>query len=103
MFEPYPMPQDYGARSDCKYAEFTNSEGKGIRVEGNFIFTIREYTDTEIQVAKHPNELVANDFLTLHIDKCQRGVGSGACGPDTLPEYKIVPKPFELCLIIKAI
>jgi len=99
MFEPYPMPQDYGARSDCKEALFTNADNKGFKVVGDFIFSIREFSDKEIDKAKHPNELVPEDYWTLNIDKCQRGVGSGACGPDTLRSYKVKCEAFEFELI----
>ncbi|MBQ0105497.1 MAG: DUF4981 domain-containing protein, partial [Armatimonadetes bacterium] len=102
MYEPYPMPQEYGARCDCRFAEFRNGKGRGIRVFAeNFIFSVREYSDEKIDNAKHTNELTKDDYLTLCIDSEQRGVGSGACGPDTLDKYKAETerKEFEFMLV----
>ncbi|MEM6474397.1 MAG: hypothetical protein AAF802_32990, partial [Planctomycetota bacterium] len=34
-------------------------------------------------------ELTSNGTNEVHIDVGMRGLGTGACGPDTLPEYRL--------------
>lgn len=41
--------------------------------------------------ATHDVELVASGNSVVHIDAAHRGVGTAACGPDTLPKYMIEP------------
>ena len=53
--------------------------------------------------AKHPYELVPEEGIVLHIDMAQHGLGTGSCGPGTLPEYSLYHEPFEFGVIFKPI
>jgi hypothetical protein len=39
-------------------------------------------------------------YYTLNLDIAQRGVGTGACGPDTLEKYRVRPGRFGIRLYI---
>ena len=47
------------------------------------------------QVKKHNYELEESDFVTMHIDYKNSGVGSNSCGPQLLPQYQMNDKEFE--------
>jgi hypothetical protein len=52
--------------------------------------------------AEHTHALVWKESPTLYLDLAQTGLGSNACGPDTLREYRLEPKPYHFCLILSA-
>jgi beta-galactosidase/evolved beta-galactosidase subunit alpha len=37
----------------------------------------------------------------LNLDYKQCGLGSGSCGPETFPQYRIQPAPFSFGLMFK--
>ena len=39
--------------------------------------------------ARHTVDLTRRETIEVHLDHKNRGVGTGACGPDTLPRYRI--------------
>ena len=51
--------------------------------------TVARFTDEELAEASHLEDLARRDDCYLWIDVRQRGVGSGAVGPDTAPEYRL--------------
>jgi beta-galactosidase len=53
--------------------------------------TVSRWTDAEVADAGHLEDLPARDSCWIWIDAAQRGVGSGACGPDTSPGHRIGP------------
>mmetsp|Transcript_10320 Transcript_10320/g.18972 ORF Transcript_10320/g.18972 Transcript_10320/m.18972 type:complete len:170 (+) Transcript_10320:3504-4013(+) len=53
-------------------------------------FSVSRCTDTQLFRARHINELnPSKDSIFVRIDAAQRGLGTGSCGPQTLPEYQI--------------
>ena len=54
-----------------------------------FNFSLHDRTARDYDTARHPHELPRRDFLELHTDLAQCGLGTGSCGPDTLPRYRI--------------
>ena len=59
MQTPYVFPQENGARIDVRWASLTDSEGNGLRIEGDtpFLFTARRWTTEQLDAARHTGEL----------------------------------------------
>ena len=64
-------------------------------------FSASHYTAEDLTQATHTNELEPREEVILNLDRFQRGVGTGACGPDTRPKYRTLPGThrfaFRLC------
>lgn len=96
----YTFPQENGSRLDTRWVELRTADGRGLRVAGTpeFAFAARRWTTAALDAARHPNELAASPFVWLTLDHQQRGVGTGSCGPATLPQYvpQVAPARWRL-------
>ena len=67
--------------------------GKGLLVlpiDANPDFLASRCTDAQLFAARHVNELgPSKDSIYVRLDAAQRGLGTGSCGPQTLPQYQI--------------
>lgn len=103
MQTPYVFPQENGARSDVKWAEITGSAG-GLRIEGAepCWVTARRWTSNELHAAKHTPDLKAGDNVWVNIDHKMGGIGTGSCGPGTLPQYQLRAEPAKFEIVLSA-
>ncbi|MBN2651594.1 MAG: DUF4981 domain-containing protein, partial [Spirochaetales bacterium] len=103
MFVPYSKPQESGNRSEVRFAELSDSTGRGIRIEADTLmnFKAQNYTVEEIYQAKHPIDLKKAGSVVLNIDIAQRGLGNASCGPQTLAKYEIHKNRGEFNYCIK--
>ncbi|MCK5845303.1 MAG: DUF4981 domain-containing protein, partial [Victivallales bacterium] len=90
-YVPYIMPQEHGNHVDTRWFSL-GSDGVALKfaaVGDAFEFSARHVSDDDLYAVRHGNELnpKAETFITL--DKIQRGLGTGSCGPPTLDEYCI--------------
>ena len=94
---PYEVPQETGHHCDTRWVELRKNDGRGLRFD--FVrpleFNVLPFEAGDLFAARHAKDLVprANNFLT--IDAAHRGVGSGSCGPDTLPQYRLLKRSYE--------
>jgi beta-galactosidase len=90
---PYLYPQENGNRADVRWATLTDTDGNGIRVEGEptFDLTARPWTSEHLDQARHPTDLVADGRVWVNLDLAQQGIGSASCGPGVLPAYRLDP------------
>jgi beta-galactosidase len=99
QFVPYLRPQDSGHHVETRWFEVVDSAGTGLRVESDpgttISFGALPYSDSTIEAASIPAELVPDANVWVHIDHLRRGVGTGSCGPDTLPKYRVGPGRYE--------
>jgi beta-galactosidase len=56
---------------------------------------VNKYSPLQLFQAFHPCELTAGETTYLTLDLIQRGLGSGSCGPQTLPQYEISEKDYR--------
>jgi beta-galactosidase len=94
LIHDYVCPQENGNRTDIRWVEVTNDEGKGFRIKdfkGTFLnFSAWPYTQEELEEAEHIHELPRNENITFNIDYKQRGVGGDFPGlPTVHDEYKL--------------
>jgi beta-galactosidase len=88
---PYSVPQEYGLRSEVRWLTLRAADGRGLRVRGapRLAFSALRYRPADLSGARHVHELVAREEVWLSLDRFHRGVGTGACGPEVLPAYRV--------------
>ncbi|KAK0708279.1 glycoside hydrolase family 2 protein [Lasiosphaeris hirsuta] len=101
LFTDYEFPQDSGNRTDARWVEFLpGGEGNGddrrvVRARwGAFegaSFQALKYSDRDLDECKHPYELHKRrrEDTVVHLDWMHHGLGTGSCGPETLPAYTL--------------
>ncbi len=102
---PYIVPQENGNRTGVRDIILKGSrEPFGIRCGSPLQFSAERYSPENMLNARHTDELKdtisQSGFWTLHVDCAQRGVGSAACGPDTLEQYRVRPGRYEMTLYL---
>jgi beta-galactosidase len=88
---PYVRPQEYGNRTDVRWAALTDENGAGFLVVGQPTLNVsaHHYTAQDLARAGHTHELVPREDITLNLDMAQSGLGSESCGPGVLPQYRL--------------
>jgi beta-galactosidase len=95
---PYVHPQASGNRVDVRWLRFLDAAGAPILTIDeldDLQVTVARVTDEELAAADHLEDLPQRDECFVWIDARQRGVGSGACGPDTAPAHHIGPGTYR--------
>ncbi|SHH65794.1 evolved beta-galactosidase subunit alpha [Virgibacillus chiguensis] len=74
---------------DCDWIGLAK-QNKGILIhtENPLNFSVSKYEDRDLEMAKHTINSVERDYLILHLDKQQNGLGSNSCGQDQLDKYR---------------
>ena len=88
MTEPNIKPQESGNRCDCSYARIScgDEEFGFLAVDKPFELGVKPYSDWELLGMKHrQDEVTTGTYVT--ISAFQMGIGTGSCGPATLPKY----------------
>lgn len=103
----YTHPQENGARRGVTHAELTFTDGSELTLEAGpssvggrstagLELSLRPWSDTALDKAAHPHDLVPDGKLWLHLDARQHGLGSAACGPGVLPNARLTAAPAEI-------
>jgi beta-galactosidase len=95
QYHPYVRPQEHGCHVDCRWFELLDGHGHGIRVSGDVMFSARRHSDEELTNAETLSGLHGGEVIEVHVDAIMRGLGTGACGPDTAPMYRSGSGPFR--------
>ena len=108
MREAYVRSQSMGERSDTRWLELSDNEGKGIRITalgGSFDFCVLHFTDFDLWDAKYGHDLgkVQRQEVVLSLDCAMRGIGNGSCGPGPLEKYELdADKTYSFSFVIEA-
>ena len=88
MVEPNIRPQESGNRCDCTFARVSDGETafSFTAVDKPFELGIKPYSDWELLTMKHREDEVRTGTYVA-ISAFQMGIGTGSCGPATLPQY----------------
>lgn len=104
---PYIVPQENGSRCGVQYIELSASDGRKLHVQSitPLSFNISRYTMEDIFTKHHHNELTditkgKDGRWILTLDAAHRGVGTGACGPDTMEQYRVRPGVYAMNFIV---
>lgn len=112
QYHPYIRPQENGNKTESRWLTLTNSDGIGLKIIGQplFDFSAQKYTTDDFDLGelekpfKHTYDLIPKDFITLHVDFGQMGVGGDdSWGAHTHDEFKLFPKPYSLSFLIQPI
>ena len=99
LITDYEFPQENGNRTDVRWVEFLTEDAKNpLRLlrarygdwEGAS-FSVLPYSARDLDEAKHPYELYERKRgdRVVHLDWLHHGLGTGSCGPETLPQYAL--------------
>ncbi|MES2773854.1 MAG: glycoside hydrolase family 2 TIM barrel-domain containing protein [Bacteroidota bacterium] len=105
----YVRPQENGYRTDVRWLQLASPNGTGIKITGlqPFCFSALPYTaeDFDPGVTKknqHPSDLNEQNFISLHIDLKQRGVGGdNSWGAYPHEQYLLKAKKYSYSYIIE--
>jgi beta-galactosidase len=94
QYVPYIYPQENGNKTDVRWVSVHSKGGNGLLATGSVPLEVSAhyFTTQDLTVAKHTCDLKKRDFVTLHLDYRQTGLGGASCGPDTLPQYQLKPE-----------
>jgi len=100
---PYVMPQEYGNKTDVRWAALTNAEGRGLLVMATSAFQVsaHPFSTRKLEEAQHTFTLQPDPYITLNCDFEVCGLGNGSCGPGTLPQYQLQPKEASYVLRLR--
>jgi beta-galactosidase/beta-glucuronidase len=102
LFHYYINPQETGNRSEVRWLRLIGEGCPGCEIIGMPLlnFSLHHYSLKNLTEAKHIHELVWEPAPYLYIDLGQTGLGSNACGPDTLPKYRLDPKDYQFSFVL---
>ncbi len=111
QFGNYVRPQETGNKTDIRWVKLTNSNGKGLMIEGDTVLNIsaRHYLDEDLDEGlqkhnEHTGELKQRDLTTLNIDLEQTGLGGiNSWGSWPLKQYQMVYKDYRYSFLIKPV
>lgn len=81
-YTPYLRPQECGNHDEVRFAEITDENGYGVRVDSvnkPLSVSVLPWSAAELSTARHPDELAAPSYTWLEVAGFRRGVG----GDDT--------------------
>ena len=93
MTEPNIRPQESGNRCDCTCVSLSDGKRKVTfeAVDAPFELAVKPYSDKELCGMKHrKDEIRTGTYVT--IQAFQQGIGTGACGPNIMPEFRFSAK-----------
>ncbi|KAI0477616.1 glycoside hydrolase family 2 protein [Xylariaceae sp. FL0804] len=99
--DAFDVPQDAANHTDARWLELRRDWGEG--PDGRLLrarfgahegasFAVSRYAADDVDGAAHPHELRRHriaDHHLVHLDWLHHGLGSGSCGPATLPPYQL--------------
>lgn len=95
----YVMPQEHGHHTDTRWVELA-SPAAALRVTAvggaTFEFNATHYPAEDLFAARHATDLVPKAETILYLDAAHRGLGTGSCGPDTRPAYRLTARRYRL-------
>ena len=103
--ENYVMPQECGAKMDVAYMTLTNSSGEGFAFFGEKPYTMSAlpFEPRELDLMKHSVDTEAREKVVFTLDYAQNGLGNRSCGPDALPQYRLMPEAVRYAYTVKKI
>ena len=91
QYHRYVVPQENGNKTDTRWLSLCSKEEMGLMMAAMAPMECRvsHLDGHDLYSARHLHELRPRPETIVELDGHQRGVGTGACGPDTLPQYRI--------------
>lgn len=107
----YIRPQENGYRTDVRWVQLTENSNFGIKIVGlePICFSALPYLDEDLDPGltkkrQHPADLNERDFINLHIDLKQRGLGGdNSWGALPHKQYRLTQKQYAYGFIIQPV
>ena len=111
LYYAYARPQENGNRSDTRWVAFTDETGVGLLAVGlpsvdfsAHFYTLDDFDEGEEKRNRHTIDLTRRDFVTVHLDLRQTGVGGdNSWGAVTHREYTLVPQALDHTFLLRPI
>jgi beta-galactosidase len=103
MYEPYLIPQDYGLRTENRWAKMTDAKGSGLEFSGDklFNFSAWPFSSENLTRALYSYQLHSFDGITFNFDYATSGVGCTALS--VFPEYQVMPQRYDFTIKVRPI
>ncbi len=108
LFFSYISPQETGTRTDARWIAITDDAGEGLLFVGEPLlsWSALYYTEEDLtqpyRGSMHPTDLHREDFVNVHLDLKQMGVGGdNSWGARPHPQYMIPPREYGYSYLIK--
>lgn len=102
MYEPYLLPQDHGLRTDTRYLQLLDAEGRGVQIgmDELFNFNAYQFTTDNLTKSQFTYQLQPqSDRYTLNLDYATTGVGCTCVY--VLNEYRVKPVPYDRVITLE--
>lgn len=97
MSFPYECPQESGNRTDTDFAVLHDGQtGLAFAALRGHDMSVHTCTAKELWQARHACDVPHNNFVEMHFDGMNAGLGSASCGPRPLRGYIAETIPFDI-------
>ncbi len=111
LYHPYARPQETGNRADTRWVSLRDDEGWGLLAVGlpRLDFTALPYTvsdldEGEAKRQRHTVDLPRHDYVALHIDERQQGLGGdNSWGAVPHRRYTLLPRAMSYRLLLRTL
>lgn len=121
LWTEYEVPQEGANRTDTRWVKVSTTSSSSASASGKkkettllaqfveggkrklFDFQASHYRMEDVAAAGHPYELhkKKREEVVLRLDAAHHGLGTGSCGPKTLPQYALYSGPFEFEVVLQ--
>jgi beta-galactosidase len=108
LFVDYEFPQETSNRTDVRWVQFsTKDSGPSLKAHFGALqgasFSALHYTTKDLDECGHPYELKKKrkEETIVRLDWAHHGLGTGSCGPETLPEYELRSGVFDYEVLLE--
>ena len=109
LLVPYIRPQENGHRTDVRWVSFTDTEGKGLRIEGRGLVEfnahhqdITAFDPGMEKQQRHTTDVQKENFVAVSIDYKQMGIGGDdSWGARTHKEYTLPAKEYKFAYYLR--
>ena len=105
--DSYSEPGEQGHRGGCRWVEFSNADGKKIKIfslKEPFGFNAWPYSQESLEKAKHQWDLKDEGEITVTIDAVQMGVGGDdSWGAQPHKEFRPGKGSYSLCFLVEGL
>lgn len=106
QYFPYIKPQATGSKQDVRWLSLAGDDSNALLIVSRsnpFSFSALHYSQQDLSIATHTNELKAKKDIYLNIYASERGVGNASCGPEILEQYEVKANPLFFSYSIRPI
>ena len=91
QYVPYILPQEHGNHTDVRWVTLAHAKTSALQVTTRepLEFSASHFTPGDLFAATHTFDLKPRPETHLNLDYFHSGLGTGSCGPATLPRYQV--------------